>query len=219
MEVPADECVWFNLLLKPRTLEHLLKIPEGNRHHGRTKRASSLTPLWWSLAADVTTWRTRLRQTVPRAQDSSRRTTATTVGHPAWNIRASVPTTSPSVQQLKLLNGWESITLMTVRDDLEQRTWKEEAVLVWSPTGAPLCKLWNSVALFCTTPCTEHIHNTHTTYTQNTHREHIHSTCREHSTHNTHTQNLFHKSRVRGGPWSLQAAITKDHSHPWLLRR
>ena len=184
MEVPEDECVWFNLLLKLRTLE--LEIPKENRQHERTKQASSPVPLWLSLVVDVTTWRACLHQMVPRAQDSSRRTTTTTMGHPTWNIRTSVPTTSPNMQRLKLLNGWESITLMTMRDDLEQRAWKEETVLVWSPTRAHLCNMWNSVALFCTTPHAEHIHNTHTTYKQNTHRELIHSTCIEHSTHNTH---------------------------------
>ena len=108
--------------------------PKGKQNHERTKQASSPKPLWWSLVVDVTTWRTCLHQMVHRAQDSSRRTTTTTMGRPTWNIRTSVPTTSPSMQQLKLLNGWESITLMTMRDDLEQRAWKEQTVLVWSPT-------------------------------------------------------------------------------------
>ena len=108
MEVPEHECVWFNLLLKPRTPEHLLKILKEKRCHERTKQASSPTPLWWSLVVDMTTWRTCLHQTVPRAQDPSRRTTATTMGHATWSIRLqSLPCLSACNKWLKLLNGWE----------------------------------------------------------------------------------------------------------------
>ena len=100
MEVPEHECVWFNLLLKPRTPEHLLEIPKEKRGHERIKQASSPGPFWWSLVIDITTWRTCLHQMVPRAQDPSRRAITTTRGHSTWNIRPSVSTTSPSMQQI-----------------------------------------------------------------------------------------------------------------------
>ena len=53
----------------------------------------------------------------------------------------------------------------------------------------------------------QHTHNIHM---EHTHGKHIHSTCTK---HNTHTEKLFHGSRVRGGPGSLWVTIKKDHSH------
>ena len=181
VEVPEDECVWFNLLLKPKTLEHLLEIPKENRiMKGQSKlhHQSLYDGLWWK------TWQ-HGEQAYIRWSPEPR----TPAGGPqpqawAWNIRTSIPTTSPSIQELKLLNGWESITLMTMRDDLEQRAWKEQTVLVWSPTRAHPHEMWESMALFCTT----HTHKEHTQRTQ----QHTHSIQMEHThTHHTHKQNIF----------------------------
>lgn len=169
MEVPEHECVWFNLLLKPRTPEHLPEILKEKRDHERTKQTSSPAPLWWSLVVDMTTWRTCLHQTVPRAQNPSRRTTTTARGHPTWGVRLQSPPRLPACN--KRLNCWmdERVSLfMTMRDDLEQRAWKEETVLVWSPLRAHPCKMWESVALFCTTHHT-HTYTTHNICTQHTH--------------------------------------------------
>ena len=74
---------------------------------------------------------------------------------------------------------------------------------------------WPYSAQHTTHTHTQHTHNicTEHTHTQNTHGEHLHSTC---TAHTTHTHNLFHRSRVRRGPWSLWAAVTKDHSQGGL---
>ena len=48
------------------------------------------------------------------------------------------------------------------------------------------------------------------THPEHTHTIHVGHTHTEHNTHITHTQKLFHGSRVSRGPWSLWAAITKD---------
>ena len=73
-----------------------------------------------------------------------------------------------------------------MRDDLEQRAWKKETVLVWSPTRAHPHEMWESMALFCTT----HTHKEHTQRTQ----QHTHSIQMEHThTHTTHTNRTFFK--------------------------
>ena len=194
MKVPEHECVWFNLLLKPRTPEHLPEILKEKRDHERTKQASSPALLWWSLVVDVTTWRTCLHQTVPRAQDPSRRTTTTARGHPTWSIRLQSPPHLPACN--KRLNCW--------MDERVSPSWQWE--MIWSKEfgrrkpclsdhllGLIHVKCesqWPYSAQHTTHTHTQHTHNicTEHTHTQNTHGEHLHSTC---TAHTTHPHNLF----------------------------
>ena len=73
-----------------------------------------------------------------------------------------------------------SITLMTMKDDLEQRAWTEEPVLVSSPVKSE--SQWPYSA--------QHIHREHT---HNIHVEHKHNTPRTHreNTHSTQTHTTF----------------------------
>ena len=109
MEIPEDECVWFNLLLKPRTLVHLLEIPKENRDHERTKQTSSPTPLWWSPVIDATTRRTWLPSDGPQSPGPQQEDHTTITGHPTWSIRPSLPTTSPSMQRASPSWQWKMI--------------------------------------------------------------------------------------------------------------
>lgn len=158
--------VWFNLLLKPRTLVHLLEIPKENRDHERTKaNFTSPTPLWWSPVIDATTRRTCHSSDGPQSQDPSRRTTPQSQATQLWSIRPSLPTTLPSMQRASPHDNerWSeqssgrrklSACLLTVKSESQ-----------W-PYSAQHTHIVHTV---------EHIHNTPRTHRKNTHSTQKHT--------------------------------------------
>ena len=145
---------------------------------------------------------------MPTSHCAQRRTTTKTKGHPTGSIRPSVPTMSPSTQQITDVVEW-----MREHHPPDNERWSgskglEEGNSVWSPTRAHPHKMCESVALFCTAQT--HTHRTpteNTTYTQHTDGTH------------THTLNTLQGSRVRGGPWFLWGCCNRIPQPWWIINK
>ena len=171
MEVPEDECVWFNLLLIP---EHLLEIPKENRDLERTKQTSSPTPLWWSLVIDVTTGRTCLPSDGPQSPGPQQEDHNHNHGPPNLENQTF---TSYYISQHATNNNF--VEWMREYHPQDNKRWSGAKSLDGGSCACLItCKMWESVGLFCTT----HTPRTHTHHTCGTH------THRTQHTHNTHTE-------------------------------